>query len=61
MSPPAPCDFMQSLDEYLRDHIPELVALYRDLHAHPELSGQEARTSTVIATEMGSAGFRVTR
>lgn len=39
---------------------PELLALYRDLHAHPELSGQERRTARVAAEWLRRAGWSVT-
>ena len=39
---------------------PSLEALYRDLHAHPELSLMEERTSARVAAELRSAGFDVT-
>jgi amidohydrolase len=38
----------------------DLVALYQDLHAHPELSGQEVRTAGIMAAEARAAGFAVT-
>ncbi len=38
---------------------PELIVLRRDLHQHPELSGQEERTSRVIAQRLQSLGFEV--
>ena len=31
---------------------PDLSELYRDLHAHPELSGQEHRTAELIARRL---------
>ncbi|UCG88138.1 MAG: amidohydrolase [Gemmatimonadota bacterium] len=37
----------------------ELIALRRDLHQHPELSGAEERTSGVIAQRLQSLGFEV--
>ncbi|MGO8958721.1 MAG: amidohydrolase [Streptosporangiaceae bacterium] len=37
-----------------------LVALYKDLHSHPELSGQETRTSKIIADRLRSARAEVT-
>ena len=37
----------------------ELTALRRDLHAHPELSGHETRTTTVVAQRLIQAGIRV--
>ena len=40
---------------------PSLLALYQDLHAHPELSGQESRTADRFAGELERAGCRVTR
>lgn len=39
---------------------PSLDALYKDLHAHPELSLMEERTAGVIARELRAAGFAVT-
>jgi amidohydrolase len=36
---------------------PDLVALQRDLHAHPELSRGEVRTSAMIATRLAEAGI----
>ena len=38
----------------------DLVGLYRDLHAHPELSGQEHRTASLAAARLEDAGFTVT-
>lgn len=39
---------------------PELDALYKDLHAHPELAFGETRTATRLAREMRTLGFEVT-
>src|SRR6185437_13480961 len=39
--------------------IPDLLATYRDLHLHPELSHQEEHTSAFIAAELRKAGFTV--
>jgi amidohydrolase len=39
----------------------ELVELRRDLHAHPELSWAEARTTDLVAARLEEAGWRVTR
>ena len=38
-----------------------LDALYRDLHAHPELAFQEQRTSKLLADRVAALGFEVTR
>ncbi|MFP5329735.1 MAG: amidohydrolase [Alphaproteobacteria bacterium] len=40
--------------------MPQLMALYRDLHANPELSMQEVRTPAKLAAEMKKLGFTVT-
>jgi len=40
--------------------MPQLMALYRDLHANPELSMQEVRTPAKLAAEMRKLGFTVT-
>lgn len=39
---------------------PELGALYRHLHAHPELSFQEAETTALLAERLRGLGFEVT-
>jgi amidohydrolase len=39
---------------------PELEALYRDLHQHPELSFHEIRTADNLATRLKALGFEVT-
>ncbi|TDU83325.1 hippurate hydrolase [Kribbella voronezhensis] len=38
----------------------DLDAVYRDLHAHPELSLQETRTAGIAAEYLGSWGYEVT-
>jgi hippurate hydrolase len=40
--------------------IDEFVTLYQDLHAHPELSFQETRTSGIVAERLTALGFEVT-
>ena len=48
------------LRDALAADMPGLMALYRDLHANPELSMQEVRTAKVLATRMRKLGFVVT-
>jgi len=48
------------ISEWVDDLYPSLFPLYTDLHAFPELSGQEIQTSRRIADELRSAGFQVT-
>lgn len=45
----------------LLNAMPELVAIRHDLHAHPELGLKEYRTSDLIARELESLGYTVTR
>ena len=42
--------------EFLRQQHPELIALRRDLHAHPELGFEEHRTARVVAGELDKLG-----
>lgn len=49
-----------SLTAGLPARLPELTAIYRDLHANPELSFQEERTAGVVAARLAEAGFEVT-
>jgi hippurate hydrolase len=39
--------------------IPDLEALYKDIHAHPELSMQEVRTAGLAADRLRAAGYEV--
>jgi amidohydrolase len=45
---------------YLDKMLPELEALYKDIHAHPELSMQETRTAGIAADHLRASGFEVT-
>ena len=40
--------------------LPELEALYKDVHSHPELSMQETRTAGLAAGRLRAAGYEVT-
>src|SRR6202521_2769889 len=40
--------------------LPELEAVYKDIHAHPELSMQETRTAGIAANHLKAYGFEVT-
>lgn len=40
--------------------IPDLEALYKDVHSHPELSMQETRTAGLAAERLRTAGYEVT-
>src|ERR1019366_8729875 len=55
-SPPPGDDLRRLADREL----PSLIAIYQDLHAHPELSHHEERTSALLAGELRKAGYTVT-
>ncbi|MBW6398499.1 amidohydrolase [Roseomonas sp. HJA6] len=40
--------------------LPELAAIRQDIHAHPELGMEEARTSALVAKELRALGIEVT-
>src|SRR3954447_3700492 len=42
-------------------HADELLDLRRDLHAHPELSWQEVRTTDLVTHHLDEVGWRLTR
>ncbi|GAA4892005.1 amidohydrolase [Actinomycetospora straminea] len=44
----------------LDDRLPDVVALYRDLHAHPELAFAEHRTAARLAERLRALGLEVT-
>ncbi|MBO0869193.1 MAG: amidohydrolase [Micromonosporaceae bacterium] len=54
----APADPLPGqLDRWLAARGAELVALRRQLHAHPELSGQEFESAALVARELSEAGL----
>src|ERR1700741_5212211 len=44
----------------LNELLPDLEALYKDVHSHPELSMQETRTAGLVADRLRAAGYEVT-
>jgi amidohydrolase len=50
----------QSLDSMLDREIAQLVSTYKMLHAAPELSHHEEKTSAFLATQLRALGFTVT-
>ena len=42
------------------DLLPDLIALRRDLHAHPELAFEERRTAGIVASAFGCSGSKCT-
>ncbi len=50
-----------SVIDAVRDYHDELVAIRRDLHAHPELGFEEHRTSDIVAARLAAWGIEVHR
>ena len=50
----------QTLDQRVQAVLPSLVETYRTLHAAPELSMQEAKTSAFLAERLRELGYEVT-
>jgi len=50
----------QTIPSFVNSETPALVDTYKDIHAHPELSHFEARTSGILAAAMRDAGYTVT-
>jgi len=51
-------DLATDLDAFLAGHEDELIEFRRDLHAHPELSNAEHRTTRRVAQRLAEAGLR---
>jgi amidohydrolase len=56
-TPPGATPLPYELDQLLALRMPDLVATRRNIHAHPELSGQEFQTAALIVRELSAAGL----
>ena len=56
----SPVAAQQSLDALVERELPQLVTTYKALHAAPELSYYEAKTSAWLAQELRALGYQVT-
>src|SRR6201997_1203578 len=53
--------FAQQTPQSLADaELPSLIGIYKDIHSHPELSGYEERTASLVGKELRAAGCQVT-
>src|SRR5213592_1897247 len=53
--------FAQQTPQSLADaELPSLLTIYKDVHAHPELSMHEERSAAIVAKELKAAGCEVT-
>lgn len=50
----------QRLDEMIDRETPSLLATYKMIHAAPELSGREEKTSALVAKQLRAMGYTVT-
>jgi amidohydrolase len=50
----------QDIPALVSSELPQLVATYKQLHEHPELSEQEKQTSVFVADALRKAGYTVT-
>src|SRR5882757_9320893 len=49
-----------AIERSIESDYPKLDALYKDIHAHPEIAFQEEKTAAKLAAEMRALGFAVT-
>ena len=49
-----------TIERSVESDYPKLDALYKDIHAHPEIAFQEEKTAAKLAAEMRALGFEVT-
>lgn len=61
LAAPDPVATKAEVDAILDKTFPHLEALYEDIHSHPELGFQEARTAALLAKKMRDLGFTVTQ
>ncbi|MGI0080213.1 MAG: M20 family metallopeptidase [Nitrososphaerales archaeon] len=52
-------DTIREVFRNLQDLLQDLEGIYKDIHAHPELSMQESRTAAIAAGRLGAQGFQV--
>jgi amidohydrolase len=57
---PAFAQSQPAVDKLAESELPSLLAMYKDLHTHPELSTHEERSSAMIAKELRAVGCDVT-
>src|SRR5437764_13202230 len=49
-----------SVEKLASSELPSLLSIYKDIHAHPELSTREEKTSALVAKELRAVGCEVT-
>ena len=56
----APAFAQQTASQIADAELPSLLTIYKDLHAHPELSGHEEKSAALVAKELKALGCEVT-
>src|SRR5882762_2278319 len=51
---------VQQGEKIAQGELPSLLAIYKDIHSHPELSTREEKTSALVAKELRATGCEVT-
>ena len=49
----------EPVDKIAQGELPSLLAIYKDIHSHPELSTREEKTSALVAKELRAVGCEV--
>ena len=57
---PAFAQSQPAVNKLAESELPSLLAMYKDLHTHPELSTHEERSSALVAKELRAVGCDVT-
>jgi hypothetical protein len=52
-------DADRKISDIVKEIAPDLIAVRRDFHAHPELSTQETRTAALVADRFKALGLEV--
>lgn len=55
----APAELARTIESRLPAVMPKVVTWRRDIHEHPELSGQETRTAALVAAHLRQLGLEV--
>ncbi|RKF19377.1 amidohydrolase [Altericroceibacterium spongiae] len=55
-----PAADLAAIDKVFEQDYPQLEAMYRDIHEHPEIGFHETRTAALLAGKMRERGFTVT-
>jgi amidohydrolase len=50
----------EPVEKIAQGELPSLLAIYKDIHSHPELSTREEKTSALVAKELRAVGCEVT-